>query len=198
MTSCVWGWVWGGGVSLFDLCDLHVSFQAHASPVDISRHENRAQIQAVTILHPLSACLILFFALVGQKGTTQTHWSTQTENIIHARFNSASAIISKNIGHILAINTFTAADTDHKSHPSFEHLPVKCWRDEEANTVTFAQLYCIFSSSFDKIQRANDFPADFIVSHFLILSSSLFLLARAPRPSNQNQINSTFYTDSLL
>lgn len=67
-----------GGVILFDLCDLHVSFQAHASPVDISRHENRAQIQAVTILHPLAVCLILFFELVGRQGTVETLGSTTT------------------------------------------------------------------------------------------------------------------------
>lgn len=64
---------------LFDLCDLHVCFQAHASHTDISRHENRAQIQAITILHPLLICLGLFFELVKQKGTTGKQTNKQTQ-----------------------------------------------------------------------------------------------------------------------
>lgn len=80
-----WWWWWlrvggrgEGGVLLFDLCDLHVSFQAHASPVDISRHENRAQIQAVTILQPLLVCLILFFELI-LKGKKQKQLQHDSE-----------------------------------------------------------------------------------------------------------------------
>lgn len=80
-----WHWQWipcvlGKRVDvavLFDLCDLHVSFQAHASHVDISRHENRAQIQAVTFLYPLVVCLSLFFELVKHKVTTG---KSQTNN----------------------------------------------------------------------------------------------------------------------
>lgn len=52
--------------------------------IDISRHENRAQIQAVTILHPLLVCLILSLCA----GLTERdHGKTDDRNINQTYFS---------------------------------------------------------------------------------------------------------------
>lgn len=106
---------------LFDLCDLHVSFQAHASHVDISRHENRAQIQAVTFLYPLVVCLSFFFELVKHKVTTgKVKQITTTPTEKHNEVISLSCIL----------NSFTKALKTSSLNYNYAQLALQQWTTE--------------------------------------------------------------------